>query len=378
MVRKKLKILHTNFNIGWGGQSNRVFNECNGLSKSGHEVFLAVPNISDLKKKAKEHLLNLHTDVQFKSGLNLSDFKDYSYLKTLIDKYKFDVVHTHGSKDSWTGVLASKYSSHKPLIVRTRHNIFPVKTHFLNRLLFKKWTNEIIVICEYLKRDFIERGLANEGHITVIHSGLEDKTRNLSNKTKTNFRRAFNIDKDELLIGMCANFVWYKGHKYFARASGDILKLHQKARFVILGDGKKEIKDEVKDTFKKCRTFDKVIMPGFYTNMPDFYGSCDILVHPALSEGCCNVILEAFSHGVPVVATNVGGIPDMVEDHKTGILVSPKDPDSISKGVSELIENKGLRENVITNARKKFLDEFTVDKMVEKNERLYYKALQLD
>ena len=378
MTKQKLKILHTNFNIGWGGQSNRVFNISKGLRNLGHDVTLVVPENSDLKKKAEEHNLDLNTNVKFKSGLNYSDFRDYSFLKALIEKNKFDIVHTHGSKDSWTGILASRTSHIKPLTVRTRHNIFPVNTHILNRMLYKKWTDEIVVICQYLKNDFLKRGIAREGHINVIHSGLIDKAHNLSEDSNDKFRKDFKISDKDIVIGMCANFVWYKGHKYLAKASGEIYEKYPNTVFVILGDGKKEIKEEVSEIFKKCGTFDRLIMPGFYKNMHSFYKTCDIIVHPALSEGCCNVVLEAFSYGVPVVASDVGGIPDMVEDHNTGILIPPKDHKSIVKGVFELLSNNSLKTSMINNARKKFHDEFTVDKMVEKTEKLYFKALNIE
>jgi len=377
MTHKRLKILHTNFNIGWGGQSNRVFNICKGLIERGHDVTLALPEKSDLKKKAEKNGIKLYCDVKFKSGLNFSDLKDFYSLKELIEENRFDIVHTHGSKDSWTGILASRLSKVKPIVVRTRHNIFPVKTHILNRLLYKKWTDEVIVICEYLKKDFIERRVANEGHITVIHSGLEDRAHNLESGTENDIRYEFQIGEDEIIIGMCSNFVWYKGHRYLADASAEIIRRHPESRFVIVGDGKKEIKDDVVERFQKNHAFERVVMPGFYKNMPAFYKGCDIIVQPSLLEGCCNVILEAFSHSVPVVATDVGGIPDMVEDHKTGILVPLKDPKSIAHGVFELLENKKLRDEIVQNAREKFLREFTVDRMIEKTERLYYKALRI-
>jgi glycosyltransferase involved in cell wall biosynthesis len=374
---KKLKILHTNFNIGWGGQSNRVFNVCSGLIKLGHDVMLSVPENSDLKKKAAEHDIPLFTDVHFNSGFGFCDFKDYKKLKKLIENQEFDIVHTHGSKDTWVGVLASKSVKKKPIIVRTRHNIFPVKPHLLNQLLYRRLCNEIVVICEFLKSDLLYRKLANIGHITVIHSGLLDKAHNLSKNSNEDFREKFKIAQNEIIIGMCANLVWYKGHKYFALASGEINKKFPDSRFVVLGDGKKEIKDEILKIFTDQGISDKVIMPGFYGDLPAFYRSCDVLVHPALSEGCCNTILEAFSFGVPVVASNVGGIPDMVSDRLTGILVTAKDSQSISKAVIQILENKNFAKKLTQNARKKFLDEFTVEKMVDRIENLYFKTLNM-
>jgi len=374
-MTERLKILHTNFNIGWGGQSNRVFNVCSGLKKLGHDVILACPEKSDLRQKAEDHGLNVLSNVRFNSGLNVSDYRDYRYIKALIKKERFDIIHTHGSKDSWVGVLASKASGIDPLIVRTRHNIFPVSTHYLNRLLFKKWTDEIVVICKFLEKDFLGRGLANAGHISVIHSGLIDSASD-SEVSAGQFRRDFKIDEDEIIIGMCANIVWYKGHRFFAEASGEITRKYPNTRFVILGDGIKEIKDDVINRFKKNGTYDRLIMPGFYDKMPAFYKSCDILIHPALSEGCCNVILEAFSHGIPVVASNVGGIPDMVEDHITGILIPSEDHGSIIRGVFEILGNRKLKEDMVKSARKKFLDDFSVDKMVKLTEELYIKAIE--
>ncbi|MBM3334699.1 glycosyltransferase, partial [Candidatus Sumerlaeota bacterium] len=148
-----MKILHTNFLHGWGGQSNRILNVCRGLAERGHAVVIAAPGDSELVRRARSAGLATDGSVNFARGFRpLSFARDVRHMSAILAREQFDIIHTHGSADSWLVALTiiravrlRRISKRLP-IVRTKHNIFPIADHFANRWLYGRVFDRIICI----------------------------------------------------------------------------------------------------------------------------------------------------------------------------------------------------------------------------------------
>ncbi|MBI3736837.1 glycosyltransferase, partial [Candidatus Sumerlaeota bacterium] len=191
MERVSLKILHTNFHKGWGGQSNRILTECRGLATRGHEVTIAAPEGSELAARARAAGLNVFGDVRFTRGFRArSVWRDIGKLRGLFRAANFDIIHTHGSQDSWAVAYSLLNYRPRPIILRTRHNIFPIRDHFMNRRLYGKWTDGIVCISEAILEDCAAKPYLRRDNLSLVHSAV-DVSRFGSREGRDEIRREF-------------------------------------------------------------------------------------------------------------------------------------------------------------------------------------------
>ena len=167
---------------------------------------------------------------------------------------------------------------------------------------------------------------------------------------------------------MIGRLVPQKGHRYFLLALKELLT-QIKTKSLIVGSGPLESK--LKELTKSLGLGNSVIFTGFRQDITNILQETDILVMPSLREGLPMILLEAMATGVPVIAARVGGIPEIIIDAETGLLVNPKDTLGLSRAIKRLIEDKDLRLRLSNNAKKMIDSEFNISNMVNKTESLY-------
>lgn len=372
-----MKILHTSFHKYMVGETNRILLLCRQLKEWGHQVIIATPAVSELAAKARDAGVEVCSDVSFGKGMHpYLMFEDIIRLKKIVEDRKIEILHTHGSKDSWAGAFAAYLCSSPPKVVRTRHNIFPVARHVFNRLLYRHLTDHLVVISRFILDSYLHDGFMKADNISLIHSAVDLNKFDPSQTSRGKLRQEFDIGPAEKVVGMVANVVPYKGPHDFLAAAFNILRSRDNVRFMLVGEGDDLLLEKLKESVQKEGLEKRFIFTGIRNDIPSVLADIDIFCLPTHQEGLGTAILEAMAMNKPVVATRVGGIPDSVVEGDTGYLVRPGDRESLGRKISELLDNPQKAQEMGQAGRLQVEGEFALQVMAQKTEELYKQLLK--
>ncbi len=370
----KLRILHTNFLHQWVGESKRIFNKARELTLRGHRVVLVSPQGADINQRAREIGIPVVDDVYFASGWNPQrELQDFLTLRRVIREEDIQVVHTHGSKDSWAGALAARSLSSRILVIRTRHNIFPVARHFGNRLLYRQLTDHVVAISHNIMDSFTADEFLPPHRLTLIHTGIELEQYQ-PDISATGMRGDLGFPEDQPLIGTIASLIPHKGQSDLLEAAALVIK-DRPANFLLAGGCHSTGRKPLEEQAQRLGISSHIKLLRFRQDIPQLLAALDVFVLPSRQEGLGTAIIEALAMEKPVVATNIGGIPDLVKNEATGLLVPSHDPQSLAQAILRLLNDRQFARQLGQAGRKWMEQEFTVDNMVNQTEAMYYKLL---
>ena len=273
-------------------------------------------------------------------------------LLAILFRHKPDIVHTHTSKAGAIGRCATAvyklFSRNGIKVVHTAHgHVFygyfsPAKTSFyicIERFC-AKLSDRLVALSESEKRESIARGIGRPEQWAVIHSGVDLPETAVPDETRQKLRAALGLPPDCVLAGFAGRLTAIKGLDTFLRAAA-LMKNNEKLRFLLVGEG--EERPRLEKLAAELDLGGKVIFSGFRENIFEYLSAMDIFVHPSLNEGMGRALVEAQAAGLPVAATTVCGIPDVVHDGKAGILVPPSDENALALAIERLCANAQLR-----------------------------------
>jgi len=209
--------------------------------------------------------------------------------------------------------------------------------------------------------------------IIAVHTGLDMPANPLSAADRVAFRLSQNIKTDESLLCFVASFEPGKGHEDLLEAFALLLRTQPKARLVLVGDGKTRLQNEA--LAKRLGLSSSVIFAGYCTDsrVKQWVSACDLFVFPSHWEGLPYSIIEAMQSAKPIIATSVGGIPELVEDGVSGLLVPPKSPPALADAIVRLLADRALASRFGRAAQKRAKEEFSMQAMMKKTEEIYFK-----
>lgn len=352
-----MNILHIDTETGFRGGELQVVLLMEGLKARGHNNFLVAPENSPLTKKA-----NSFAEAVFPiSTRRIFDIFNIFKICRFIDFSQADVLHLHTSHSLLIGGLAGRIKDAP--VVFTKRVDFPIK----GRFKYNRLTDKIIAISKAVKGVLNKAGI-EEDKITVVHSGIDTEKFDGVQKAEHLFRE-FNIPKKNLVIGTIAHLTDHKGHIYLLQAIPKILKEIPNCFFLFVGGG--ELKELLVEKARILGVKDKVIFTGFREDIPKILSILDLFVLPSHLEGLCTSLMDALYMQVPIVATTAGGIPEVISNGKTGLLVPPKDPVALAEAVVELMKDEDKKKAFAKRGKKKISEKFTASKMVEGVEKVY-------
>lgn len=351
----------------WAGAEVQAFSLMKGLSRFGDiQVDVITFNEGILTSRLREE--GIRVDVVLESGTNLISM--IKRVASILRNNKINILHTHGFKENFIGGIAAKLCSPKA-VVRTHHGQGMLASKGLNGWIEKinahLLTNHHISVSEDLK-DFLKRNRVRESKISMIHNGINFEGVD-SGKGSDLLRNDFNIGKNLIVIGTIGRMEPIKGHKYFLEAARLILEKEKNVCFVIVGDG--SLMEETKNYAVKLNLEKQTVFTGFRDDALGFLNMFDIFVLTSLHEGIPITLLEAMSLGKPIVATNVGGIPEVIKDRYSGILVPSKNPSSLAEACLMLLNDNALRERLCVNARAEVRKQFSLEENTLRILQLY-------
>lgn len=352
-----MRIVHINTEFSWGGGEVQTYYLVKGLENRGIEnILIAQPN-SALAEKVKEGQIKL-IELYMKGEWDIAAVLK---LRNISKKIKPDVVHLHTAHAHTLGLLASRLAKVKKIVV-TRRMDFPIKG-FSSRLKYNK-VDKIVAISEIIK-DILIRGGVKKEKITVIYSTVncEDFS------GKSNLREELGLADDTLLLGTVASLVGRKGHRHLFGAMVKVKEKFPQIKLLVVGEG--PLEKDLKKLAKRLGLENEVIFLGFRKDIPEILNILDVFVLASLKEGLGVSLLEAAGHGLPIVATNVGGIPEIVKDGITGFLVPPKDSEALAEKIIYLLSHSEQARKMGENGKEQVRKNFSVEQMVNSYTKLY-------
>jgi glycosyltransferase involved in cell wall biosynthesis len=250
----------------------------------------------------------------------------------------------------------------------------------LNRFS-ERFVDKFIVVSKALRKGMIEGHKTEPQKVVKIYNGIEIDEYRIDDEGevihgKSKLRKELCLENNVPVIGAIGRLVWQKGFEYFIEAIPDVLKRIPEAVFLIVGEG--PLKDELNVKSKMLKVENKIIFTGFRSDIKEIIASLDILAIPSLLEGLPMILLEAMAMTKPIVATDIDGIKDVLDNGRTGLLVPPKAPEALSEAIVNLLIHKDKAHQMGINARRVVEERFGVDIMVQKVEKVYEELLQLN
>ncbi len=359
---KPLTILHTEASNGWGGQEIRVLNEMLGMKARGHRMLLAAPPSAKILGRASaagfETFPVTMDVVHFVPGI--------VQLMNLMRQFRVSLVNTHSSRDSWIGGIAGRLSGIK--VLRTRHISSKLNSSPLTRLVYGHLCHGIITTGHFIKAQLARELNLDSGKIFPIPTGI-DAGRFRQGDGEA-FRRELGISPRTPVIGIAAVLRSWKGHLDLLKAIQAVVSTHPEALLVIAGDG--PLRRAIETAVRDLNLESHVRLIGHQEDISRVIRGFDIAVLSSYaSEGIPQFVLQAMAAEKPVIATCVGGIPEAVKDGVTGLLVPPRDPDSMAKAISSLLEKPDRRMGIGHNGSRYVCEKHTTEIMLDAIEALY-------
>jgi glycosyltransferase involved in cell wall biosynthesis len=306
----------------------------------------------------------------------VNPFSNIVEVYRLLKREKFDLIHTHGYRADVIGVILCKLTGLP--IISTCHGFISndrnLKIYNTLDRFSLRFFNKIITVSDPIKIDLIKSGI-DESKIIVIQNAVEEKIEDeiffYNRKEK---RQLLNTKEDEFVLGYIGRLSEEKGIKYLIESSSMLNDLNIPVKVLIIGQGPQQ--KELEDLAKEKGIESKVIFTGFQWDVENWLPALDVFVLPSLTEGTPMSLLEAMAFGIPVVASAVGGVPQVIDSGKNGILVSPGKPGEIKDAVLNLYRNENLRTNISTAGQKYIAAKHNVEDWVRKIEGEYLNLLK--
>jgi len=365
-----LRILHTESAEGLGGQELRVLQEVLGMRQRGHQVYLAAPPKSLLAARAQKQGIPF---IPMRQALWRWGLMIYQYMKIFVG-YDIEIVNTHGSIDSWTAAIAGRLSKRQPLIIRSRHKSTPVTASVRHRWLYAKLPHAVITTGEMVRHGLIENCGVKESHIFSIPTGVDLKNF-YPREPDRELKKKLGIPDGNQVVGSVAFLRAYKGVDVFLRAIASLEKENPHVTYLIIGSG--EERETLECLASDLRLASQVCFLGFRNDIPHLLSIMDVVVLSSIdAEGIPQVLTQALAMERPVVATRVGGIPEIIRNQETGILVSPCDPTQIGLAIQQLLKDPAKGKKFGKAGHAVIREHFSYEKMLDRTEAVYQTVLQ--
>jgi glycosyltransferase involved in cell wall biosynthesis len=361
---KTLSILHTEASLGWGGQERRILVEALAMRQRGHRLAFACDQRGELYHRARQHGFPV-TPLTFGSVHNLGA---WITMRRLLIADTPDILNTHSSLDSWVGSLAWRSLRNRPLLVRTRHLSTRVKINRRTRWLYQN-PAAIITTGQVTKELLMERLGVPARRIFSIPTGVE-LTEFVPQEKNQELLAQIKIPTEAFIFGSVAVLRSWKGHLYLLEAFQKLIAGGVRAFLLLVGEGPYRVVIEEKIAQLGLQHW--VRLAGFRDQVAPWFALMDVVVLASYAnEGVPQSLLQALAMARPVIGTTVGGIPEVVIDAETGLLVPPRDPQALAQAMGRLRADVDLRRALGRRGREVVVELFSMEQMAAEIEAVY-------
>ncbi len=369
-----ISVLYLLHQFSFGGTERVVVNLLNNSTEDiRNYVCSFLPYDNDFLKNLKNHS-GLVVTLNKQTGNDFSiPFKIASFCK----KNKIDIVHALGWGTYAEGLIASKFLGKKKKFIYSyrgktiEDTIHIPKRRVIAQRVFSYFCDAVITNSKVSRKEYSTDIGINSENISVIYNGVDTNLFNPIRSIKVNKKKeGLGIKETELVIGYVARFDPVKGVHNLLKAFSKLPhELQQKCKLLLVGDGPERKNIEILS--QKLGIEKELVFTGMKKNVSDYLKIMDIYIQPSLFENISNSVLEAMATGLPVVATNVGGINEVLTHGKNGLVVTLGNDREMANAIKILIQNPDYRNMIGSAARKRVLESFSIGKMTADYEMKY-------
>src|SRR3989454_7465327 len=359
--------LHVDTARTWRGGQNQVLLTVNGLRAIGERAALVAHPDGELRRRAAEGLelipIAPRTEMDLSAAWRLS---------RVIKRLAPDVIHAHDPHGVAMAALAlsiagasSTKSSSAPALVASRRVDFHLKGNSFSRWKHRQ-VDCFIAASDAIRQMLVADGVPSDRAVTV-HEGID--VDHVATAPPVNVHETFWLPHHAPIVGNVAALVPHKGQRHLVEAAHLGVREIPDARFVILGEG--ELRDHLERQVREHHLEKHVLLPGFRTDVLGCIKGFDLFAMSSVTEGLGTSILDAMACSRAVVATRAGGIPEIVEDGETGVLVAPRDHTAMAEAIVRLLRDDAQRRQMGDAGFARVQARFTVERMVADTAAVY-------
>lgn len=376
-----MRILHLITRLDRGGSATNTLLTVAGLPPAYGQslIYGRTVEYPRLARRLERQIDMAELPELVRSPSPLKDVVALLKIYRLLRKGRFDLVHTHTSKAGILGRIAARWAG-VPHIVHTPHgqafNGYAGRVVTRLFVLLERWaasfTDRIIGLTDQEIRDNLERGIGNPEQFINIPSGIDLKRFETAQKRPEEAKVSLGLSPAARLIGSVGRFEPVKGHAYLLDAFTMLAPRFPDLHLVLVGDG--ELQPELRSRAQESGLIDRVLFLGWREDIPTLLHAFDLFAFPSLSEGMGRALVEAMAAGLPIVASKVCGIPEVLAHGEAGCLVEPASALSLARGIETLLLDPELRYRLASAACERARS-YSVESMLQKIEAVYQSVL---
>jgi glycosyltransferase involved in cell wall biosynthesis len=354
-----MRVVFVNSSRIWGGNEKWTCEAASGLRGRGHDVLL-IGQSPLMAERAKAYGVDFH-NLRLRGD---GDLVGVVRLSGRFKRFRPDAAILTKSKEYWLGGLAAKLAGVDRVCFRIGIDR-RVQRNIKYRLLFGRICDTFIVNAGSVRDTLLEAPFVRAESIAVVRNGVASDGRPVARRAgpDESFLRSIGVPAGAAVIGATGRLAKQKGFDVLLEAFGEVRRRLPEAFLVIAGEGHE--RHDLTNAARRLGLSDCVSLPGFVDDMRAFYESITLFALPSRFEGMPNVLLEAMAAGVPVVATRVSGVGELVSDGDTGLLVPPENGPSLAEAIARLLGDERLRRGMADRARRKVQTEYSMDRMLD-------------
>jgi len=363
-----LSVVGVDPELGFGGGETQVLGLTLALAAGGHRTELICDPAGRLWERATAEGIRCHP-IRIRNAIDLAAGVK---LRAILKREHYDVVHFHTSRAHSMAPFARGFAS--TLVVTRRMDYRPNRV--FAPLLFNRAVDGVVAISDGVADSLAAAGV-DRRRVTVIHSGVDcARFRPPTAQERADARAALGVSDAEILISAVGALEQRKGHRYLIEAIGALAATPAsiKLKCFIVGQG--SVHKVLQGEIAVIRSLDRIKLLGRVDDVRELLWASDIFAMPSLKEGLGVAALEAMASALPVIASDVGGLSEAVEDGQTGIIVPPANPEKIAAAIRPLAESDELRTRMGAAARARVVENYSMEKMAARTLALYRESVR--
>lgn len=350
-----MRILHIDTGAEMRGGQWQLLMLARGLHEHGCEQIIASPTSSALSLGARDERFSV-------LALAPGRLAAARRLRSVIRSQRFDVIHAHDGRGQTLAWLAS--AGIRVRRIASRRVCFAPRLRLAHRLKYTLTCDGVIAVSQYVRGLLIQQGIPLS-RIEVIYDGVELPRSLPDASARSQARRDFKLADDDFVVGSAGAFTWEKGQSIALEAFRLLERDLPSARLLLAGDG--PLRRRLED---RARPLKRVLFLGTLPHLAPLFAASDLFVMPSRSEGLGSAAIAAMAYGLPVVASRIGGLPEIVEDGENGWLVEPGSPPALAEAIRRAAQDRLRLRKAGERAREK-ARRFTSDIMTAHTMEFY-------
>ncbi len=349
-----MKILISAHVRWWNASAYYAVTAAQALARLGHDVTVLAHESTPAYRYASELRLKVIGDINLASTRPISFLKNLGRLRSLLESEKYDILNPHRPEDHFFLAMTNIVSGTRAKLIRTVSDVRSPRDNFLNRILHCKWTDAYIYCARVCMNRYHDVFQLDSSLEKVIYSALDLEEFTAGDWVTDNVY----LSHPSPRIGIVARLSPNKGHRVLIEAAAKVIEKVEHASFIVVGKEEEVTVSELREHAQHLGVADFFTFTGRLDDPRPAIAACDIgVIASTESEVISRAAQEFFAFGVPVIATKVNVLPEMVQDGYNGLLIDPGNPDDLADAVIRLClddeERRIMSENAATYARER-------------------------